>query len=315
MLASAEMKTGSDGSDTVHPLVGLLVGKNCAMLQQLNEPKAEQISKEALVSLSEEALLQMLQQVCTAAPESRGDADEKLTSALFLRLEKVFHFSKEDFMPKNAPQPGAWPGASTVSKCPQKRPNLACPSDPVQISGEQRLKVAQERAQKNQAALQKDLESRRAGGAAQIKREPDGEDEPMDASSSIPNGSVNGHPGAASPSLGHANSNGGGRTEAASQELQDFVFKTFRKHFVVTLNEFKRLLNLHLASMPAGQSLFHSVSDHMLTDAIVLSHCKQIMVPVSIQGGGRPRASSGSRVAPHTHTHMRTTAALRRKTW
>lgn len=160
-----------------------------------------------------------------------------------------------------------------------------CRSDPVQIGGEQRLKVAQERAQKNQAALQKDLDARRAGGAAQVKQEPDGEDEPMDASSSIPNGSVNGYPVAASPSLGHANSNGGGRTEAASQELQDFVFKTFRKHFVVTLSEFKRLLNLHLASMPVGQSVFHSISDHMLTDAIVLSHCKQIMVPVSIRGG------------------------------
>lgn len=165
-----------------------------------------------------------------------------------------------------------------------------CRLDPVQISGEQRLKGAQDRAQKNQAALQKDLDARRAGGAAQIKQEPDGEDEPMDASSSIPNGSVNGYPGATSPSLGHANSNGGSRnggsrTEAASQELQDFVLKTFKKHFVVTLNEFKRLLNLHLASMPVGQSVFHSISDHMLTDAIVLRHCKQIMVPVSIQGG------------------------------
>lgn len=43
------------------------------MLQQLNEPKAvndkEQIkgSNEALVSLSEESLLRMLQQVCTVA--------------------------------------------------------------------------------------------------------------------------------------------------------------------------------------------------------------------------------------------------------
>lgn len=162
-----------------------------------------------------------------------------------------------------------------------------CCLEPEQISGEQRLKVAQERAQKNQAALQKDLDARRAGGTARIKQEAvsDREDEPMEASCSIPNGSVNGHPGATSPGWGHANSNGAARTEASSQELQDFVLKTFRKHFVVTLNEFKRLLNLHLASMPVGRSVFHSISDHMLTDAIVLSHCRQILVPVSI----RPR--------------------------
>lgn len=165
-----------------------------------------------------------------------------------------------------------------------------CCLEPEQISGEQRLRAAQERAQKNQAALQKELEARRAGGSARIKQEADGpgEDEPMDTSCSIPNGSVNGHPGATSPGPGHANSNGGGRSQASSQELQDFVLKTFRKHFVVTLSEFKRLLNLHLASMPVGRSVFHSVSDHMLTDAIVLRHCRQILVPVSIRppGGG-----------------------------
>lgn len=159
--------------------------------------------------------------------------------------------------------------------------------DPVQISGEQRLKVAQERAQKNQASLQKDLDARRAGSAAGIKQEPadHGKDEPMDTSSSIPNGSVNGYPSSASPSLSHANGTGGSHADTSAQELQDFVLKTFRKHFVVTLSEFKRLLNLHLASMPVGRSIFQSISDHMLTDAIVLSHCKQILVPVSIPAG------------------------------
>lgn len=146
--------------------------------------------------------------------------------------------------------------------------------------------MAQERAQKNQASLQKDLDARRAGSAPRIKQEPveDGRDEPMDTSSSIPNGSLNGYPSSFSPSLGHANGNGGSPSDTSAQELQDFVLKTFRKHFVVTLSEFKRLLNLHLASMPVGRSIFHSISDHMLTDAIVLSHCKQILVPVSIQG-------------------------------
>lgn len=154
------------------------------------------------------------------------------------------------------------------------------------MSGEQRLKVAQERVQKNQASLQKELDARRAASALGIKQEPvdDGKDEPMDTSSSIPNGCVNGYPSAASPSLSHANGNAGSHTNTSAQELQDFVLKTFRKHFVVTLSEFKRLLNLHLASMPVGRSVFHSISDHMLTDAIVLNHCRQILVPVSIQG-------------------------------
>lgn len=145
--------------------------------------------------------------------------------------------------------------------------------------------MAQDRAQENQASLQKDLDAKRGGsssnsGGADIhfKEEPREEDEPMDTSSSgIPNGSVNGYPSASSPGFNHANGN------TASPELLDFVTKTFRKHFVLTLNELKRLFNLHLASMPAGQSVFHSISDHMLQDAMLLCQCKQIMVPVSIR--------------------------------
>ncbi|XP_028287656.1 DNA-directed RNA polymerase III subunit RPC5 [Parambassis ranga] len=180
------------------------------------------------------------------------------------KLEKVFNFSKDDFVPKNSPQP-----------------------EPIHISGEQRLKVAQEQVQHKQSSLQKDLDARRGGGSIHIKQEPvsDREDEPMDTSSScsIPNGSVNGYPSATSPSFDHTNGNGGSLSNLPSPELQDFVIKTFRKHFVLTLNEFKRLLNLHLASMPAGQSVFHSISDHMLQDAILLSQCKQIMVPFPAQ--------------------------------
>ncbi|XP_034715314.1 DNA-directed RNA polymerase III subunit RPC5 [Etheostoma cragini] len=179
------------------------------------------------------------------------------------KLEKVFNFSKEDFMPKNSSQP-----------------------EPVHISGEQRLKMAQERAQGNQSSLQKDLNARRAGSSVHVKQEPlsDQEDEPMDTtSSSIPNGSVNGYPSAASPALDHTNGNEGSPANAASLELQDFVIKTFRKHFVLTLNEFKRLFGLHLASMPVGRSVFPSISDHMLQDAILLCQCKQIMVPFPAQ--------------------------------
>ncbi|CAI5658485.1 DNA-directed RNA polymerase III subunit RPC5 [Oreochromis niloticus] len=184
------------------------------------------------------------------------------------KLEKVFNFSKEDFVPKKSAQP-----------------------DPVHISGEQRLKMAQERAQENQSTLQKDLEARRAGSSIHIKQEPvsDREDEPMDTScsSSIPNGSLNGYPSATSPDFDHTN--GGSPANTASLELQDFVIKTFRKHFVITLNELKRLFNLHVASMPVGQSVFHSISDHMLQDAILLSQqCKQIMVPFPAQTKAAP---------------------------
>ncbi|XP_029383185.1 DNA-directed RNA polymerase III subunit RPC5 isoform X2 [Echeneis naucrates] len=182
------------------------------------------------------------------------------------KLEKVFNFSKEDFMPKNSPQP-----------------------EPVHISGEQRLKMAQERAQENKLSLQKDLDAKRPGSTIHIKQEPtsDKEDEPMDtschpSSSYIPNGTVNGYPSVTSSSFDHTNGN------SSSQELQDFVIKTFRKHFVLTLNELKRLMNLHLASMPVGQSIFHSISDHMLQDAILLCHCKQIMVPFPAQSTAAP---------------------------
>lgn len=147
--------------------------------------------------------------------------------------------------------------------------------------------MAQERAKENQPALQKDLEARRAGSGVHVKQEPasDREDEPMDTSSSyIPNGSVNGYSSATSPCC---DANGGSPANATSLELQDFVKETFRKHFVLTLNELKRLFNLHLASMPPGCNTFHSVSDRMLQDVVLLSQCKQIMVPVSIQGENR----------------------------
>ncbi|KAM3859340.1 DNA-directed RNA polymerase III subunit RPC5 [Diretmus argenteus] len=187
------------------------------------------------------------------------------------KLEKVFNFSKEDFMPKNAVLP-----------------------EPVHVSGEQRLKVAQEQAQVNQSVLRKDLNAKRQGGRAgagvQVKQEPvsDREDEPMDVtcppSSSIPNGYS--YPSATSPISDHTN--GGSPTTSPSPELRDFVSKTFRKHFVLTLSELKRLFNLHLASLPAGHSLFHSISDHLLQDTILLSQCKQIPVPFPAHSSAAP---------------------------
>lgn len=150
-----------------------------------------------------------------------------------------------------------------------------CFVEPVHVSGVQRLKMAQERAQEKQASLQRDLDSRRTGST-----EPAGDgEELMDTSSSVPNGSVNGYPSAASPCLDHTN--GGSPSSSLAPELQDFVTMTFQKHTVLTLNELKRLFSLYLASMPAGQNVLGSISDHMLLDAVLLCKCKQIMVPVS----------------------------------
>uniref|UniRef100_A0A7N6A3Y1 DNA-directed RNA polymerase III subunit RPC5 C-terminal domain-containing protein n=1 Tax=Anabas testudineus TaxID=64144 RepID=A0A7N6A3Y1_ANATE len=182
-----------------------------------------------------------------------------------------------------------WLGIQTVM-------NFTCVLEPIHVSGEQRLQVAQDRAKENQLSLQKDLDARRAGSSVQ-RPIATSEDEPMDTSSSlssIPNGSVNGYPNATSPGFDYTN--GGGPANIPSPELQDFVIKTFGKHFVLTLNELKRLLNLHVASMPVGQPVFHSISDHMLQDAVLLCHCKQIMVPVSIGGGHH-----GYHTSVHSH--------------
>ncbi|MGH0156883.1 UNVERIFIED_CONTAM: hypothetical protein FKN15_046730 [Acipenser sinensis] len=64
-----------------------------------------------------------------------------------------------------------------------------------------------------------------------------------------------------------------------TQELRDFVSSIFRKHFVLTLSELKRLFNLHLASLPPGHSLFSGISDRLLQETILDSKCKQILVP------------------------------------
>uniref|UniRef100_A0A4W5LIX1 Polymerase (RNA) III (DNA directed) polypeptide E n=1 Tax=Hucho hucho TaxID=62062 RepID=A0A4W5LIX1_9TELE len=178
------------------------------------------------------------------------------------KLEKVFNFSKDD---------------------------LQRPSG---IIGEQRLKAAHERARQNQPSLEKDLSARRQGGAGasggtgvRVKEEPVSEDEPMDSCSSVhPNGLVNGYPSSSStcPASNPHNGHGGTPTPSPSPELRDFVWNTFRKQHVLTLSEVKRLFNLHLASLPPGHSLFHSISDRLLQDTILMSQCKQILVPIFI---------------------------------
>uniref|UniRef100_A0A8C9TYL0 Polymerase (RNA) III (DNA directed) polypeptide E n=1 Tax=Scleropages formosus TaxID=113540 RepID=A0A8C9TYL0_SCLFO len=174
------------------------------------------------------------------------------------KLEKVYSLSKEDMVAKKAD------------------------SQPVQVSGEQRLQAARQRAKENQASLQKDFERRRQTGAesagVRVKEEPLSDtEEPMDTS--LPNGLLNGYP----DGMSSTDSFNGHGAHAPSKELQDFVEATFRKHYVLTLSEVKRLFNLHLASLPPGHSLFGGISDRLLQDTILLSNCRQIAVPFPSQ--------------------------------
>uniref|UniRef100_A0AAR2LRI3 DNA-directed RNA polymerase III subunit RPC5 C-terminal domain-containing protein n=1 Tax=Pygocentrus nattereri TaxID=42514 RepID=A0AAR2LRI3_PYGNA len=167
-----------------------------------------------------------------------------------------------------------------------------CVLEPQCISGEQRLKAARENAREHHASLQKDLDARRlkaspvssapsgTDATVRIKEEPVSDsEETMDTSSALPNGSLNGYPSAESPIMDPYNDHGAGQT--STPELQDFIRNTFRKHFVLCLSEVKRLFNLHLASLPTGHCVFGHVTDRMLQDTILHSHCKQILVPVS----------------------------------
>ncbi|KAI5103043.1 DNA-directed RNA polymerase III subunit RPC5 isoform X1, partial [Silurus meridionalis] len=191
------------------------------------------------------------------------------------KLEKVFNFSKEDFLHKKDTQ-----------------------MDSVHVSGEQRLRAAQENARERHASLQKDLDARRlkasstssgSGGTNtmfQIKEEPMSDsEESMDTSSPVLNGSINGYPSSDSLTDPHSEY---GPTQTPNLELQDFVRSTFRKHYVLCLSEVKRLFNLHLASLPTGHGRFGHVTDHILQDTILHSHCKQILVPFP------PQSSAGA---------------------
>ncbi|XP_043085958.1 DNA-directed RNA polymerase III subunit RPC5 [Puntigrus tetrazona] len=188
------------------------------------------------------------------------------------KLEKVFNFSKDDFVPKKDAQ-----------------------MEPVHISGDQRLKSARESAKENHTALQKDLDTSRlkasrcmgssgdsSSSSVQIKQEPVSDsEEPMDTSGPLTNGSINGFPNSTSPVSDPHNGHG----HAFTPELQDFVRSIFRKHYVLCLSEVKRLFNLHLASLPTGHSVYGHVTDRLLQDTILQSQCKQILVPFPPQSG------------------------------
>ncbi|XP_067225905.1 DNA-directed RNA polymerase III subunit RPC5 [Chanodichthys erythropterus] len=189
------------------------------------------------------------------------------------KLEKVFNFSKDDFVPKKDVQ-----------------------MDPVHVSGDQRLKAARENARESHGVLQRELDARRtkasrppgssgeACAPVRVKQEPVSDsEEPMDTSGPLLNGSINGYPNSTSPVSDAHNGHGAGH--AFTPELQEFVQSTFRKHYVLCLSEVKRLFNLHLASLPTGHSAYGHVTDRMLQDTILQSQCKQILVPFPPQSG------------------------------
>lgn len=130
----------------------------------------------------------------------------------------------------------------------------------------------------------KDTSARTDVPSIRVKEEPVAVEEPMDTSGheGLNNGLLNGlhtPQGPLEPVNGHLP---GGCIDRVAQELKAFVSSTFKKQFVLTLSELKRLFNLHLASLPPGHTLFSGISDKMLQDMVLDTGCKQILVPVSM---------------------------------
>lgn len=164
------------------------------------------------------------------------------------------------------------------------------------VSGEQRVNMAKARVKQNYGQLEKEFQKQKAElksndasakmdiSNIRIKEEPVSDEEPMDtlAYEGMNNGVVNGlH--AEEDSMDTLNGHlPGGCGDRVAQELKAFVSSTFKKQFVLTLSELKRLFNLHLASLPPGHTLFSGISDKMLQDMVLDTGCKQILVPVSI---------------------------------
>lgn len=161
------------------------------------------------------------------------------------------------------------------------------------ISGDQVLNMARVKAKENQARLEKDLHRKREQtkqtshmavvADVHIKEEPLSDVESMDTSEydSLNNGMVN---GVHMDENSHESVNGPvskGAKDSRAKELFEFVASIFRKQYVLTMSELKRLFNLHLASLPPGHTLFSGISDKMLQETVLNSGCKQIMVPVS----------------------------------
>ncbi|KAM4656276.1 DNA-directed RNA polymerase III subunit RPC5 isoform 3-T3 [Amazona ochrocephala] len=187
------------------------------------------------------------------------------------KLEKVYNLLKEHLTPKN---------------------QEAQSGHPLLVSGEQRVNMAKAKVKQNYGQLEKEFQKQKAEMKSndtlakmdvsniRIKEEPVSDEEPMDTSAyeGMNNGIVNGlHREDSMDSLnGHLP---GGCIDRVAQELKAFVSSTFKKQFVLTLSELKRLFNLHLASLPPGHTLFSGISDKMLQDMVLDTGCKQILVP------------------------------------
>ncbi|XP_033921196.1 DNA-directed RNA polymerase III subunit RPC5 isoform X1 [Melopsittacus undulatus] len=196
------------------------------------------------------------------------------------KLEKVYNLLKEHLTPKN---------------------QEAQSGHPLLVPGEQRVNMAKAKVKQNYEQLEKEFQKQKAEMKSndtlakmdvsniRIKEEPVSDEEPMDTSAyeGMNNGIVNGlHREDSMDSLnGHLP---GGCIDRVAQELKAFVSSTFKKQFVLTLSELKRLFNLHLASLPPGHTLFSGISDKMLQDMVLDTGCKQILVPFPPQTAASP---------------------------
>ncbi|NXD70073.1 RPC5 polymerase, partial [Eolophus roseicapillus] len=196
------------------------------------------------------------------------------------KLEKVYNLVKEHLTPKK---------------------QEAQSGHPFLVSGEQRVNMAKAKVKQNCGQLEKEFQKQKAEMKSndtsakmdvsniRIKEEPVSDEEPMDTSAyeGMNNGIVNGlHTEDSMDSLnGHLP---GGCIDRVAQELKAFVSSTFKKQFVLTLSELKRLFNLHLASLPPGHTLFSGISDKMLQDMVLDTGCKQILVPFPPQTAASP---------------------------
>lgn len=166
---------------------------------------------------------------------------------------------------------------------------------PLLVSGEQRVNIAKAKVKQNYGQLEKEFQKQKAEmkssdssakmdvSHVRVKEEPASDEEPMETSAcEAMNGLANGlhtEEDSTDSLNGHLP---GGCTDRVAQELKAFVSSTFKKQFVLTLSELKRLFNLHLASLPPGHTLFSGISDKMLQDMVLDTGCKQILVPVSM---------------------------------
>lgn len=197
------------------------------------------------------------------------------------KLEKVYNLVKEHLTPKKQ---------ETQS------------GHPLLVSGEQRVNMAKAKVKQSYGQLEKEFQKQKAElksndtsskidvSNIRIKEEPVIDEEPMDTSvyEGLNNGIANGlH--AEEDSMDSLNGHlPGGCSDRVAQELKAFVSSTFKKQFVLTLSELKRLFNLHLASLPPGHILFSGISDKMLQDMVLDIGCKQILVPFPPQTAASP---------------------------